>query len=92
MKTYFKAKISRFGSLISLIILSALLALFSLVLPEFILSTTGRIFAILWALIAIIIFIAHVNRFNITATRTSKRPAVRYPSNKSEKVKKVMRG
>lgn len=94
MKTYFKAKISRFGSLISLIIISAVLALFSLALPEFLLSTTGRIFAILWALIAIIICIAQVNRLNTSTPRfTAKTPVVRYPTtNKSEKIKKVMRG
>ncbi|SDF58536.1 hypothetical protein [Sporolituus thermophilus] len=58
----FKEKTSRFGSLISLIALSALLILFSAALPEFLASAAGRLFAAAWALTAIIIFVAHARR------------------------------
>ena len=60
----FKQKISRFGSLISLIAVTAMLALFSLALPEFLLSVTGRVFTVAWAVMAIIVFVAQVRRLN----------------------------
>ncbi len=55
----FKERISKFGSLISLIAVTAMLALFSLSLPEFLASSPGRVFAAAWAALAIVIFIAH---------------------------------
>ncbi len=62
MRHLFGERISKFGSLISLILLTVLLSLFSLVLPEFLSSSTGRIFAMTWALTAIVIFMAHSRR------------------------------
>ncbi|GBG57191.1 hypothetical protein SPFL3102_00111 [Sporomusaceae bacterium FL31] len=64
MKQLFKEKVSKFGSLISLIAITTMLVVFSLVLPEFIGSAAGRIFIVVWALTAIIAFIAHVTRMN----------------------------
>jgi glycerol-3-phosphate acyltransferase PlsY len=61
VRQLFKNKISKFGSLISLIALTGMLTLFSLAIPEFLISATGRIFAIVWAVTAIVIFIAHAN-------------------------------
>ncbi|MBP2654401.1 MAG: hypothetical protein H6Q73_1970 [Firmicutes bacterium] len=58
----FKQKISRFGSLISLIAVTAMAVLFLLALPEFLLSVTGRIFAIAWAVMAGIVFVAQTRR------------------------------
>ncbi|MEG6584602.1 hypothetical protein [Dendrosporobacter sp. 1207_IL3150] len=64
MKQLFKDKVSKFGSLISLVAITAMLVLFSLALPEFIISTSGRVFMVVWAVTAIIAFIAHVTRIN----------------------------
>ncbi|HWQ61390.1 MAG TPA: hypothetical protein VN521_03715 [Negativicutes bacterium] len=64
MATLFKERISRFGSLISLIALTAMLAVYSLSLPEFLASPLGRAFAVAWAAIAIIIFVAHARRLS----------------------------
>lgn len=58
----FKQKISKFGSLISLVGVTAMIAMFSLALPGFLASTNGRLFAVAWAVIAIVVFIAHINR------------------------------
>jgi hypothetical protein len=60
----FKERISKFGSLISLIALTAMLALYSLSLPEFLASPLGRAFAAVWAALAIIIFLAHARRLS----------------------------
>jgi hypothetical protein len=62
MVTLFKARVSKFGALISLIAVTAMLALFSLALPEFLISTAGRVFTGVWALTAILIFVAHARR------------------------------
>ncbi|MEN6413238.1 MAG: hypothetical protein ABFC84_10860 [Veillonellales bacterium] len=62
MKPLFKEKTGKFGSLISLIAIMAMLALFSIAIPEFLASTVGRIFAVVWALAAITVFIAHAKR------------------------------
>jgi hypothetical protein len=62
-ETLFKEKISKFGSLLSLIVITSMLALFSLALPGFLISTTGRMFAVLWAVLAIGVFIAHIHNF-----------------------------
>lgn len=64
MKALFKEKISKFGSLISLLAVTAMLAVFSLALPEFLASAAGRFFAGAWAVIAIGVFIAHARRLS----------------------------
>lgn len=58
----FKAKTSKFGSLLSLIILSAMLMVFVSQIPLFMESSTGRIFAGFWALFAVTMFAAHILR------------------------------
>lgn len=63
-KSLFKQKISKFGSIISLMGITAMLSLFSLALPGFLTSTTGRVFAVGWALISIVVFIAHTRRIS----------------------------
>lgn len=68
-KLLFKQKISKFGSLISLVGITAMIALFSLALPGFLASTSGRLFAIAWAVIAIVVFIAHINRVSTVGRR-----------------------
>jgi hypothetical protein len=60
----FKERISRFGSLISLIAVTALLVIYSLSLPEFLASLPGRVFAVAWAVMAIVIFVAHARRLS----------------------------
>jgi apolipoprotein N-acyltransferase len=60
-----KEKTSRIGSLIGFLVVTALIVSFSLALPEFLLSTTGRIFAVLWALVAIAVFLAHSRRISL---------------------------
>ncbi len=60
----FKDRISRFGSLISLIAVTAMLAVYSLSLPEFLVSPLGRAFAVVWAAMAIIIFLTHARRLS----------------------------
>ncbi len=62
MRNLFKERISKFGSLISLLALITMLTLFSLFMPELIASVAGRVFVVLWAMIAIIAFIAHARR------------------------------
>ncbi|HAK73949.1 MAG TPA: hypothetical protein DCP36_10850 [Sporomusaceae bacterium] len=64
MKSLFKTKISRFGSLLSLVTLTAMLMLFALALPEFLTSAAGRIFAGIWALLSIIVCLAHSTRLS----------------------------
>ena len=67
MKKLFKEKVSRFGSLISLIAVCAMLMLFFLALPETLTSTAGRVFAVTWALMAILVFTAHARRIQLNA-------------------------
>lgn len=62
MRQLFGEKISKFGSLISLVALTGMLSLFSLFLPQFWASPAGRIFTMAWALTAIVIFMAHARR------------------------------
>lgn len=64
MKHLFKERITKMGSLISLITVTAMLALFSLALPEFLASFYGRVFAVVWASMAIFVFIAHARRMS----------------------------
>lgn len=92
MRTLFKNKTSKIGSLTILILLTAMLAVFSLALPELIFSTTGRIFAVIWSLMAIIVFIAHataisVDRKHYMPTWQARRAI---HSQQDKKVKRVM--
>jgi len=96
MKQLFKERVSKFGSLISLIAITAMLAVFSLALPEFIASTAGRVFAVVWALTAIIVFIAHVNRMSVQHRQyyLPRLPAAKKDvrTQKAIRTQRVMRG
>jgi len=63
-KSLFKPKTGKFGSIISLMGITAMLSLFSLALPGFLTSTTGRIFAVIWAVTAILMFIVHAKHLS----------------------------
>jgi hypothetical protein len=65
MRPLFPEKASKIGSLISLITVTAMLTVFSLILPEFLVSTVGRIFMVVWALTAIFVFVAHTRRISL---------------------------
>ncbi len=96
MRQLFKERVSKFGSMISLIAITAMLIIFSLVLPEFIGSTAGRGFIVVWAVTAIVAFIAHVTRFS------QQRPRYHIPrfavkkdvrtNNKVARTQRMMRG
>ena len=62
MSRLFKEKTSKFGSLLSLTAMTAMFVVFWLAVPEFITSPVGRIFAVVWAVVAIVVFIAHAKR------------------------------
>ncbi|MDF2569429.1 MAG: hypothetical protein K0R55_1033 [Sporomusa sp.] len=61
----FGDKTGKFGSLVSLIALSALLMLFAVNFPAFMASTAGQIFAGLWAVFALVMFSAHIVRLSV---------------------------
>jgi hypothetical protein len=69
VKVLFKEKVSKFGSLISLIAVTAMLALFFLAMPEALVSVWGRAFAVVWALTAILVFTAHARRLSSGSRR-----------------------
>lgn len=56
-----KRKISKFGSLLSLITLASMFLLFCVCIPNFMVSTAGLIFVGLWAFLASLSFVAHGN-------------------------------
>lgn len=96
MRQLFKDKVSKFGSLICLIAVTAMLVIFSLVLPEFIVSSAGRIFTGVWAVTAIMVFIAHVTRMDnrprqYQLTRFAVKKDVR-TSTKLTRTQRMMRG
>ena len=64
MKPLFKARTSKFGSIVSLVVLSAMGMLFVYALPQFWLSSAGRIFLAVWAVLAMFAVTAHVKRLN----------------------------
>ncbi len=72
MRTLFKEKIGKFGSLISILALMTMLTLFSLFIPELITSSAGRVFVGLWAMIAIVAFIAHARTIKAVKRRPSQ--------------------
>ncbi len=64
-----KEKTSKMGSVFSFMAVTMFAVVFSLELPEFFLSTTGRMFAVAWALVAICIFLAHGRRISMRRRR-----------------------
>ncbi|MDD4601517.1 hypothetical protein SDC9_27484 [bioreactor metagenome] len=83
MSRLFKEKTSKFGSLVSLTGMTAMFVVFWMAVPEFIISPVGRTFAVVWALTAIVIFIAHAKRMTIERKK--------YIAPRFEAVKKNMR-
>lgn len=75
-RTLLKKNISKFGSLISILALITMLTLFSLFIPEMIASVAGRVFVVLWAVIAIGAFIAHVRTIKSVERRPSQLKAM----------------
>lgn len=58
------ARVSKFGSLLSLLALGGMFLLFAFVLPEFFTSPAGRVFAGIWAVLAIAGVWAHAVRLS----------------------------
>ena len=99
MRQLFKEKTGKFGSLISLTVLTAMLIVFWLAIPEFLTSSVGRSFAVIWAVIVIIAFIAHVRRLSGhrrryymtgTSIETTQKKDVR--TRKTARTGRIMRG
>lgn len=59
IRRLFNKKISKFSALLSLSALAALFVLFFLFIPEFVATTAGQIFVGIWALMAVLSFVAH---------------------------------
>lgn len=97
MQTLFKNKGTKLGSLISLIAVTAMLALFSLALPEFLASVAGRLFVGVWAAMAILAFIAHARRMavqsrNYRTDRLRNEFGHRVERNSERRIVRLMRG
>lgn len=58
----FKNRTSKVGSLVSLIVLSAMIILFAAHFPVFMGSDVGRIFAGIWIGFSVIMFVSHTVR------------------------------
>lgn len=88
-----KEKTSKFGSIVGFLIVTALIVIFSLALPEFFLSTTGRIYAIVWAIVAICVVLAHGRRISIRRHPVrAMLPVISTKRTISQKNKHMMRG
>jgi hypothetical protein len=95
MKRSFNKRISRFASLISILVLVALFALFFLYIAEFMLSPAGRAFAVIWASMAIIAFVAHSRNFSECRLRTPHASPLlekEFASIKTQRLQRKMRG
>lgn|GEM_PF-1173264 len=55
----FKRKIGKFAGGMSLVLLSAMFVVFFLSMPDFLMSTAGRAFVGVWALVAVTSFFAY---------------------------------
>lgn len=64
MKGLIKAIVAKFDSVISIVALSALVILFALAVPKFFISTTGRNFTGIWAVLVIALFGVHTARWS----------------------------
>ena len=63
-KGLFPAKTSAFGSLTSLTLLLAMLVCFFLTLPSMWLTTLGKVFAVAWGFMTIVVTLAHAQVLN----------------------------
>jgi hypothetical protein len=64
LKRLYKTKKSRFSSLLSLAFLAGMMLIFLVGLPEFLSIAAGRIFAVIWAVMAIFVFTAHAREMS----------------------------
>jgi len=93
LKALFKEKVTKFGSLISLIAVTAMLALFFLAMPDALMSVWGRAFTVVWALTAILVFVAHARRLSGESRRYRPYLAdVRDVRSKKQSERRLMRG
>lgn len=95
MPILFKDRISKFGSLVSLVAVTAMLALFSLALPDFLVSTAGRVFAAAWAAVAVLLFVTHARRVAGDRRRrlgTLGRLTVSQPKKEARRSVRMLRG
>jgi len=79
-------KNSKFGALISLSALAAMLVLFFLFIPEFVATTAGQLFVGIWALMAMFSFVAHGRR---VTTRKGRQYVPLYGIKKAERTAKA---
>lgn len=63
MNNRYRCKGSQFVSSMNIVAAAAMIAVFILAMPEFLSTFTGRIFAGIWAVLAIAIFWAHASQF-----------------------------
>ncbi|MDT8900585.1 hypothetical protein [Anaeroselena agilis] len=87
MTGLFKERSSRFGSLVSLIAVTAMLAVFFLSLPVFLVSFPGRTFVAAWSVVAIVILIAHAR--NVAGLR-HRRPITYSSSGRPQSPQKTV--
>ena len=83
MPRLFRDRISKFGSLVCLVAVTAMLALFSLALPEFLVSTAGRLFAAAWVAVAILLFVTHAWR--VVGERRRRTAVIRLADSRPKK-------
>ena len=93
MRLLFKEPPGKFFSLISLIVICGLFVIFFLTLQQTLLTGSGRFFAVIWLLAAILLFIVHVRR--LAGRRRNYRryptPTEKMPVNKSDR-RRLLRG
>lgn len=70
----FKTNNGRFGALVGLIALSAMIIVFAINLPVFSASSTGQIFAVVWSMFALAMFMAQAVRL---VTDRHRQPVIR---------------
>ncbi len=64
-----RGKISKFHSLFSLSLLAAMFAVFFFLMPDFVTSISGKIFVVVWALMAMLSFFAHGRSIRVRGGR-----------------------
>ena len=59
IRRFFRRRVSTFNSLVSLSMLAAMFVLFFLLMPEFTASIGGKVFVVVWTLMAMLSFVFH---------------------------------
>jgi len=93
----FRNKIGKFGSLVSLLLLTAMLALFATSFSVFWSSTAGQVFSIFWVAFVIVMCTAHTIRLSAREERPLPVIALRAGSKdartrKSARMMRTVRG